>query len=95
MIDDYAQRRQESLIQGKASIDESKFGVNHPDLVVNSLSRLIRYNKMIQSIILNNCGLNTQVMAGIVPSIRHAKSLLCLHMASNPGINSSLEEYYR
>ena len=57
-------------------------------------SKLIRFNKQIQSVILDNTGLNSQVMAGIVPALRHAKSLLCLHMTSNPGINEQIVNYY-
>ena len=57
-------------------------------------SKLIRFNKQIQSIILDNTGLNSQVIAGLVPALRHAKSLLCLHLTSNPGINQTVVDYY-
>ena len=33
-------------------------------------------------------------MVSLVPFLRHAKSLLCLHMASNPGINQDVRNYY-
>jgi len=33
-------------------------------------------------------------MSGLIPALRHSKGLLCLHMASNPGINSAVIEYY-
>ena len=61
---------------------------------IYSFGQLIRFNKQIQTVILDNTGLNSQVMAGLVPSLRHAKSLLCLHMASNPGINDKIIDYY-
>lgn len=48
--------------------------------------QLIRYNRRIQSLQLNNCGLNSQILCGFIPALRHARSLLCLHLASNPGI---------
>ena len=34
-------------------------------------------------------------MVGLVSKLRHAKSLLCLHMASNPGITEEVEQFYR
>ena len=57
--------------------------------------KLIRYSRRIQSIILSNTGLNSQVLVGLVQPLRHAKSLLCLHLSSNPGINTDVQDYYR
>ena len=34
-------------------------------------------------------------MTGLIPALRHARSLLCLHMASNPGICDSVINLYR
>ena len=31
---------------------------------------------------------------GLMPAIRHARSLLCLHMASNPGISEAVKAFY-
>ena len=60
----------------------------------NSLGKFIRFNTRIQTIILNNSALNSQLLVGLVPYLRHAKSLLCLHLASNPGINKEVLDYY-
>ena len=32
---------------------------------------------------------------GLMPALRHSRSLLCLHMASNPGICDSVINLYR
>ena len=69
--------------------------MNHPEYVIKCLNNMIRYNKKIQTVNLNNCGLNGQVLVGLVQSLRHAKSLLCLHLASNPGISKKVENFYR
>ena len=66
-----------------------------PKLVIYSLNKLIRYNRRLQSLDLSNCGLNGQVLVGLVQSLRHAKSLLCLHLTANPGITDQMEQYYR
>jgi len=34
-------------------------------------------------------------MMGLMPAIKHARSLLCLHMASNPGISETVKAFYR
>ena len=34
-------------------------------------------------------------MVGLIPYLRHAKSLLCLHMGNNPGISDTVEQFYR
>ena len=65
-----------------------------PKLVVESIGRLIRYNKNIQCIGLDNTGLNAFVLCHLVPYVRHAKSLLCLHMAQNPGIDPRMKSYW-
>ena len=44
---------------------------------------------------MNNTGLNAQIMMGLMPSIRRARSLLCLHMASNPGISAPVIAFYQ
>ena len=93
-MEDYVRRRQEALKAGRSEIRNVKEAVDHPMQFIYSFSKLIRFNKQIQSIILDNAGLNSQVIAGLVPSLRHAKSLLCLHMASNPGINDEIINYY-
>ena len=51
-----------------------------PQLLVESMTHLIRYNNNIQCINLDNTGLNEKVLVGLVPGVRHAKSLLCLHL---------------
>ena len=35
------------------------------------------------------------MLCGLVPALRHARSLLCLHLESNPGINPTVQEYYQ
>lgn len=57
-MEDYVARREEAIKQGKGYIAKVKEEVDHPLQTVYCLTRLIRYNKSIQSIILNNCGLN-------------------------------------
>ena len=52
-----------------------------PRLVIEAIGRLIRHNKNIQCINLDNTGLNGEVLANLVPYIRHSKSLLCFHLA--------------
>ena len=52
-----------------------------PQLVINCIGRLIIYNLNIQCVNLDNTGLNSRVLAGLVPYVRHAKSLLCFHLA--------------
>ena len=68
---------------------------DHPKVVIHSLNQLIRFNTRLQSVNLSNTGLNAQVLVGLVSSLRHAKSLLCLHLTANPGITDEVEEYYR
>ena len=65
-----------------------------PQLLLESISQLIRYNQNIQSIILDNTGLNSYVLYGLVPALRHAKSLLCIHLAQNPGINKDVKAFW-
>ena len=66
-----------------------------PQLVIESICNLVRYNLSIQSINLDATGLPTHVLVGFVPGLRHAKSLLCFHLAQNPGINTRVKDYYR
>lgn len=35
------------------------------------------------------------MLAGLVPALRHAKSLLCLHLAQNPGITKQVKAFWR
>ena len=35
------------------------------------------------------------MLAGLVPALRHAKSLLCLHLAQNPGITKQVKQFWR
>lgn len=93
-MQDYVNRREAAIKKGLGVIAEKKAGDSHPMQVVLHLGQLIRYNKDLQSINLSNTGLNAQVLAGLVPSLRHAKSLLCLHLTSNPGISPTLYTYY-
>ena len=65
-----------------------------PKLVLESIGRMIRHNKNIQCINLDNTGLNPFVLAHLVPYIRHSKSLLCFHLAQNPGISPQIKEYF-
>ena len=51
-----------------------------PTLIIEAIGRMIRYNKNIQCINLENTGLNSNVLAGFVPALRHSKSLLCFHL---------------
>lgn len=52
-----------------------------PELVVECIGNVIRYNRNLQSINLDATGLNSAVLAGFVPALRHAKSLICFHLA--------------
>ena len=66
-----------------------------PQLVIESFNNLIRYNRNIQGINLDSTGLTVHVLAGFVPGLRHAKSLICFHLAQNPGVNPAVKEFYR
>lgn len=66
-----------------------------PKLVIESIGRILRCNKNIQCINLDNTGLNAFVLCHLVPYLRHAKSLLCFHLAQNPGINKVVKNYYK
>ena len=35
------------------------------------------------------------MLVGLVQSLRHAKSLLCLHLAANPGLSKKVENFYK
>ena len=67
---------------------------DHVGNMIFNFGRFIRYNTRLQTIRLNSAGLNSQFIAGLVPWLRHAKSLLCLHMASNPGISGKVKDFY-
>ena len=62
-----------------------------PQLVIESFNNLIRHNRNIQGINLDSTGLTSKVLVGFVPGLRHAKSLLCFHLAQNPGVNSMVK----
>ena len=66
-----------------------------PRLVVESLGNLVRCSKNIRSINLENTGLNAYVLCHLVPYVRHAKSLLCLHLAQNPGVSDTVKQFYQ
>ena len=66
-----------------------------PQLIIECFSNFIRHNINLQCINLDATGLCSKVLAGFVPALRHAKSLLCFHLAQNPGANSQVKEYYR
>ena len=63
-------------------------------MVIESIGRLILYNLNIQCVNLDNTGLNSKVLAGFIPYLRHAKSLLCFHLAQNPGITKQLKTFW-
>ena len=54
--------------------------MNMPGLLVESISRILRYNQNIQCINLESTGLTSQVLVDFVPALRHAKSLICFHL---------------
>ena len=66
-----------------------------PDLLIECLGKMIRYNTNLQSLNLDNTGLNSHVLVGFVPFLRHSKSLLCFHLAQNPGITSTVKEFWQ
>ena len=73
-----------------------KLKVNEmPNLIIECIGSMIRYNTNLQCINLDGCGLNSKVLAGFVPFLRHSKSLLCFHLAQNPGITKEVKEFWR
>lgn len=67
---------------------------DHPKFVIHCLELLIRRSKKLQTLNLSNCGLNKQVLVGLVRSLRHAKALLCIHLDCNPGIDDEVLRYF-
>ena len=63
--------------------------------MIECFNNMIRYNHNIQVINLDSTGLTSQVLVGFVPGLRHAKSLICFHLAQNPGVTSLVKEFYR
>lgn len=94
-LEDYVWRRREATHAGERHILDQKYITSYSILIVYGLGELIRHNRIIQSVNLNNCGLNAKILMGLMPAIKHARSLLCLHMASNPGISTFVIDFYR
>lgn len=65
---------------------------NYAIEVVFCLRKLLKYSPSIQSIKMKNCGLNANTMCGLIPAISDSKSLLCLHIGSNPGVCDAVYE---
>ena len=66
-----------------------------PQLIIECFSNMIRHNNNIKCINLDSTGLSSRVLVGFVPAMRHAKSLLCFHLAQNPGVNPRVKKYWR
>ena len=66
-----------------------------PQLLIESIGRIVRFNYNLQSINLENTGLNSQVLVGFLPALRHSKSLLCFHLGQNPGITKQVKAFWR
>lgn len=54
-MDDYIDDRKKAI---ELAENEEEEVYNHPEFVIKCLNSLIRYNKKIQTVNLNNCGLN-------------------------------------
>jgi hypothetical protein len=83
-------------IRSFSILEKEKLALNDlSGLLVESFTSLIRHSNSIKSINLNATGLSSQILIDLVPGMRHAKSLLCFHLAQNPGINSQVKEFWR
>jgi hypothetical protein len=52
---------------------------------------MIRHNKSLQYLDLENCGLSHKVFADVIPNLTRAKSLLSFHFGYNPGLDRQLK----
>lgn len=77
---------------GHGAVEESV--VDIPKHFIDTFSKLIRYSRSLQTLSVNNCGLSAQVLVGLVPALRHAKSLICLHVGANSGFSEKVVNYY-
>lgn len=57
-LQDYIERRKTAIFEGKSYIPKEKLSKENPMQFIYSFGRLIRYNRKITSLTLNNCGLN-------------------------------------
>ena len=76
-------------------VEDPLEGNNHPELVIASLSQIIRYNKNLMHLDLENTGLSEYVITKLVYPLRHSKSLLSFHLGQNPGITEEVTEFLK
>jgi hypothetical protein len=65
----------------------------HNEAIVNNLSKLIKRNKRLQHINLDQTQLTEYMLFHICKSLTRATSLLAIHCSGNPGITPNLREY--
>ena len=95
-MEEMIEQRRSAIELGKGHMDKhDEQNVPHAEYVIQCLNKFIRYNNKLQTLNLSNTGLNGQVLAGITQGLRHAKSLLCIHLTSNPGLSDKIEALYR
>ena len=61
--------------------------------VVDSLCSLIKRNKCLQHINLEGTGLSEYMMVQIARAVSRAKSLISIHLCSNPGTTERVKDY--
>jgi hypothetical protein len=64
---------------------------SYPEKVSRCLGNMIRHNKSLQYLDLENTGLSHKVIADCIPNLARAKSLLSFHFGYNPGLDRQLK----
>lgn len=96
LLADYVNARSAAIKNGSGKIEEDNSWItDHPKFVMYCFCMMIRRSKNLQTLILSSCGLNSQVLVGLVRAIRHCKALVCLHLEYNPGMNADVLKFYK
>jgi len=96
-MEEFLMRRRMAIERGIGAVTtkEIQESMDAPSFVVHCLNKFIRFNSALQSLNLSNTGLNGQVLVGLTRSLRHSRSLLCLHLTANTALNDNIEALYR
>jgi len=62
-------------------------------LIVQQLSKFIKYNKNLLHLDLSSTGLTENMLWQLGTALRRAKSLLAIHLSDNPGVTKVAKEY--
>ena len=63
------------------------------DQLITNLAKFVKYNFKLLHCDLSHTGLSKQMMKELGPALRRSKSLLCLHLSGNPGVDTELKEF--